>query len=219
MRLSIIIFLATIFISCDNDVIGVNDTDVIEDFEGSELIPMAVGNSWDYESIFYDDNGDIIDEKSLEWLITNTHEFDGVDWFRIQSSDYPNENVYYLLENKGLSSILLGRFENEPILTYNLKSKIGDVNQYIFFDFDLSTETENSSTFMGEYLGLEVNGQEYRCLQYNTNKTSNLKTELQIDYFSPGIGLVKREIRNPILNIIIREDILISHNIENLEDT
>lgn len=212
MRLIISTILLLNLISCERDVIGVNDTEVNLQFTDKEILPLAVGNSWSYDANQYDENGVVVNTFKFKKEITEIAHFEGETWYRLLTTEFPHEAIFYQFRIDGLYSRLPNYFGDHIFHKYIYRGEVGDASEYNFRDFEKNINTHNTTEISSDEAHITINGISYSCIEYTTTKRINGQTSQIVEYFSPGIGLI-RKLYYDQNGLLSREDLLLNYNI------
>jgi hypothetical protein len=202
--LSVLIIL--IFFGCSkNNNLSTGPT------KSNGLMPLSVGNFWQYTTVNYDTNSVPIDTSSDKISITAQFGINDTTYFQMQWQDFPN-NTGALLVN----------------VDSNTLDKVDTSSQYVFFKRSQSDSTlvdswaDTVSTRCKGHNDLfaftdvtDING--YACLRnvVYVSDCTGTKFEKWVYYLKPGFGFVR--ILHYVLNsggtfyIQFSEDVTTSH--------
>lgn len=165
----IIIVLTFSFVSCEK-------TCDIENIDKTFLLPLKVGNVWNYEATYYDSSKNVLYKDFKNITITGDTIINNQLWYNIDFGGYFHPVAY----RNNLEGLLVHEFNSTSIL-YKYPIKLGEI-------FD------TSSTFFGTLASIDeiifVPAGNFSC--YNYQKVyQKIKVN---NYISPGIGIIKADI-------------------------
>ena len=166
--------------------------------EDADIKPLRVGNTWEYYITYFSD-GEASETDSIVHTIVEELNVGGENWY-VEDQGYTNPRITLTITNRsdGLWSNhgTMEFSEDEPykLVEYPARSK----TEYIVGRFTLSGETYEiyrNSEEVKDYI--EVPAGRFRCIKYNdrlvTTDGQTVQDPLNILYYSPNYGMVKRE--------------------------
>ena len=157
--ITLIAILTIALVSCSDD-------DSITNPSGSELLPLAVGNWWDYEVFEYDADTETQGTKESEYRIevVGQTEFEGRQAYELnQIRNGETETIYYSLED---NNIYLGGVEfGESVSVewyklYDSRAKEWETLNFEFNLFGTESKIKGTGSYEGE-IDVSIGGQIY----------------------------------------------------------
>ena len=141
--------------------------------EPTELIPLKIGNSWDYILTHYDSNGTIINSnEQIDELYKDTV-ISGITWYAYKE-DYIS--YFYALSNKSDGVwVYFGNIDSS-VLFYKYPTFTGE--KHLEYEV-ISLNTE-----------VTTNAGNFKCLHIKYDFSGDGYTHLEV-FIAPGIGKVK----------------------------
>lgn len=172
--------ISIVMISCSND------SSTNADNEGQEgIIPLQVGNTWNYETFLYDSVGTLANTDTEYREVISDTLIDGDRWFKTN----------FLAEY--LSNRSDGLWQRNRRFFYTPENKNKELDEPWFrIPFPLKlNETKKvgaaTYTLVEEDVTVEVPAGTFSCYVYRKNYSTSLGVPEYFVYYSPKVGLVK----------------------------
>ncbi len=172
----IIIFTVGIFfIGCKDNSVGDSSSSF------GEIVPLQIGNLWEYSITNYDTSGMEIYNSSQKDSVESDTTINNILWYKITNNI--NSNVDFLTRNQTGFGYYYYNFNStsEEVLVYKYPCKVGD--------------TYENYQVINVNVKFNLNSKEYECIQYRQYLDID-KMEYWDTYVSPGIGIVKMQYYN-----------------------
>lgn len=151
------------------------------------IMPLKVGNEWQYEIVSYDDNGGIVVTESATTTIIKDTIINGVTWFASGSTYYKNADANTVLHSVDAKN-------------FYIRLKRSNVDKATFEIFNSMSGGCQSKEILTAYTQMS-NENGYESLRNETELTyCNNLYQKKVFYFTPGIGMVKYLIYVPNYN-------------------
>ena len=171
--------MAALAWSCSDDDTVSN---IVTNSEPSkDIMPLAIGNQWQFEILRVDSAGDPVSLDSQSTIIVSDTIISGQTWYHyrtdvIQSADLP------VLRNAGDGLWITGPdASDQPYLLAKYPAATGDTWT--------NASGNDTLTVRGTAVSVTVHAGTYECLEYAIHRSSGDST---INYYAPGTGLVKQ---------------------------
>lgn len=148
----------------------------------NEIIPLKVGNYWDFNITHYDESGSITQTMNWHDAIDYNTIIDNQRWY-VSKTEYSTRlftnksDGYYESQYTGTGSM------SAPVLKYKYPGKVGDT-----WEIDNYTKMRINSTNLKYSIPLG----EFSCYEYIYTSNSDLDFYQRI-LVSPGIGFILNE--------------------------
>lgn len=152
--------------------------------EGMDIMPLAVGNEWEYQLYMYDSLANkLIKLNTVTYTITGDSTIDGETWYRIDGMGphstwgVNRDDGFWILGPTG-----------EPMLLAKFPGQNGDEFTRITGRMTIINRIEAAG------LPMTVPAGSYQCYKYAQEFGS--QDRITYSYYAPGAGLIKMEIMN-----------------------
>lgn len=152
-----------------------------------EIIPLQVGNRWNYQVINYYASGEVVDTTSYTRVVVRDTLIQNSRWYVLSDG--------YMVRNSGEGYVYYNIAGKQAVILYQSPSYggIGYGYQYpLSFQYVLTTRSYELAPVPNSPLSLEA----YLFKIEYQNTDSGLKTttsSFKHDYISPGVGLVRSD--------------------------
>lgn len=187
--------IAIILSSC-GDSLGLEERVIIEQVP-AEILPLKIGNRWDYEITRYNTAGGIDKVSETKYEITGSISLNDEIWYiQHQGTDDPGVLKYLINKSDGLWQ------KNSPGSEASLLSpypcKVGEeylVSKYI--DSQSGKAVEIIRRVDEIYRVIAINSEKFHCIMLSDRQqmdnTAIGPNPLNVIYYAPNIGFVRRE--------------------------
>lgn len=176
-------FFTFLLIGCNSDDESNNQIDGID-----YLIPLKLGNKWEFYSKRYNADGTIKGIESQTFKVTESVNRGGNEFFRIPLST--NDNLSFNLRNQDVNNVQGFSSSDEGMTEIYSAFKRVSTNGEVISEF---TDNSGNHKLIGYKDIYIING--YECIK-NISIESNLSGDIwnkTIYYLSPGIGWIRIE--------------------------
>ena len=193
-----IIILISVFafvVSSCGDSLGYEDNIKVEYGETEELLPLTIGNYWNYDIVHYDSYGNINKRDTVKIEVLDMTLFNDTNWYYFSncSEILPElaESAMFKNSDSGLVvTSIMDRVIDELLFQYP-----AEINSEIKISYpdDEGKYIERELSSLNEIV--KINSTEYKCCKYwdtlyNYDGTAEYNP-MNVYYFKPGTGLVK----------------------------
>lgn len=179
------LFILILVTSCKNDT----TSPVINPLNTDELIPLKIGNTWDYEYTEYH-GSDQMKVKATTSVVSDI-QYQGERYFLMQHTEHGTgetmiPKVYYINKSDGHYMILLEDNEEPETIKINYPTFVGDIIH----------EDENYKFYVEKVDHIYTTpAGKFKCIKYvQILYYDGKELERIINYIAPGIGRVADEI-------------------------
>jgi hypothetical protein len=180
------------------------------DYSNLDLIPLAVGNKWNYKTTTFDSTGNVINQQNGNTSIIKDTLINGIKWYGYDH-DFPG--VWNTNKSDGYWQFLeadsLWFMNDTSGVVYKFPTHVGDVYGNPQYPKEVVSVNERISVPAGDFRTIHIT-------QYLTMNSNSLQVSFET-YICPGIGFVKSmQIGKKYdgTKYIVGKSELVSHNIK-----
>lgn len=152
-----------------------------------EMIPLQVGNRWDYDVIKYYYNGEVVDTTRYTRMVVRDTVIQNSTWYVLSDG--------YIVRNSGDGYVYYNIAGSQPVMLYQSKAYGGigysyeypNYTQYILTtrSYELAPVPDALHTYDAYLFNIEH--------QHTEHEFNVTKSYFKHDYVAPGVGLVRSE--------------------------
>lgn len=190
-RVAVVGFMfATLLLACGGKAVG-DDTLGVD--ASKDLIPLAVGNRWNYKRFQYAEDGKVLGSNKQQTSVRGLLDFSSGRFFLVDVSGY---GEWLANSNEGITrlDVTWDKRATSPkpvrqVPRYRLSAKVGLKYTSKFDSHGKPAEETTISELAKE---VETPAGKYKCLMYEVRDVESAKL-ISKTYIAPGVGVVQIE--------------------------